>query len=57
MAESAMIRHYPDRKGHPKDKCDVCKRQVDRCICKNCNGHPLGCQCSFCGPILSPWGI
>lgn len=51
-----MKRKKYSNPGHPKDKCAICKKQVGKCKCKEPN-HPMGCQCTRCGPIMSPWDI
>ncbi len=51
-----MSKKY-ENPGHPKDKCAECKKQVGKCKCSSSSGHPMGCQCTKCGPILSPWDI
>jgi hypothetical protein len=42
--------------GHPKDKCANCKKQVGKCKCDKPN-HPMGCEYTRCGRVLSPWDL
>jgi len=51
-----MTKKKYENPGHPKDTCATCKEQVGKCKCAKPN-HPMGCECTRCGPVLSPWDL